>query len=164
MAAEHTDRLFTSVEEIFDLCEQADVLHFNNWIWTHRPGYAFGFEPENEYSNGHPFQRFFKQGKKIVFHFHGGPLQLDPRYWVDESNRVGATMIKCDPYTDIPGAHWMPNILNCEELPYKPGLQNRIAARGMPGVSIMGSLHDHRRVNGLIKNAFEYLRQRDCFD
>jgi hypothetical protein len=165
MAAQNTDRLFERIDEISDLCEWADVLHFNQWIWTYQPGQPFAFQPKSGYGSGHPFEEFFKPGKKIIFHFHGGPLQLNPGYWVDECKRVGARILKCDPYSMIEGAEWIPNILDIDEIPHKPFSERNLAdPRGLPFVSIMGGLDDTRRINRLIRESLEYLRQFFQFD
>jgi len=160
MAAQNTDRIFERVEEIFDLCEWADVLHFNQWIWSYKPGQPFAFQPVNGYGSGHPFEKFFKQGKKIAFHFHGGPLQLNPGYWVEECKRVGAKILKCDPYSMIEKAEWIPNILDLDTIPHRPFSERMVAgAKDISHIAIMGGLDDTRRINKLIRESLQYLKQ-----
>lgn len=158
MAASHTDRMFGEVEEILDLCEWADVLHFNQWIWTHRPGNAFDFQPVNEYGSGNPFERFLKN-KRIVFHFHGGALQLNPKYWIEEAGRVNAVMLKCDPYTDIDDARWIPNLLDFDSIPV-PDFDRGDLLK----IAVMGGVSDPRRINRLIQDSLTYLQKYYRFE
>jgi hypothetical protein len=155
MAAKQTDRKFKVLPEIYDLLTWADVLHFNQWIWTHRPGQAFTFYPVDEYKEENPFEQFLKH-KKVFFHFHGGYHQLDPSYWIRECSRVGAKMFKCDPYTKILGAKWMPNILDFSVVPFQEKKDNT-------KIAIMGSRGDNRRINALIEDSFKYLQRSHHF-
>ncbi len=156
-AAPKTDRMFRDPHEILDLCEWADVLHFNQWIWTHRVGHrVLEFVPENEYGNGHPFAKVM-QHKRVVYHFHGGQHQLRPDYWISECRRVGAKILKCDPLCPLDGAAWLPNVLDVENIePVHANLPLRVA--------IMGSLSDTRRNNAAVCAALKYLGiSHDCF-
>ncbi len=156
-AAPNTDQMFRDPHEILDWCEWADVLHFNQWIWTHRPGNrALEFVPDNEYGHGHPFQKLLPH-KRVVYHFHGGQHQLRPYYWLSECRRVGARVLKCDPLCPLEGATWLPNVLDVEHIePIAPHQPLRVA--------IMGALSDTRRNNSAICYALRYLGvEHDCF-
>lgn len=148
-AAPDTDVRFTTVDELLPLCEDADVLHFNQWIWTHRPGRKAGlFESRNEYGEGNPFSEVLRR-KRVIYHMHGGPHQLKPAYWVNECARVGATMLKCDPIAPIPGATWIPNVLDVPA-----GV--RVLENVRPSVALFGDETDIRRNNKQIMQAFDY--------
>lgn len=148
-AARNTDVMFNSIEQVVSMCEWADVLHFNQWIWTHRPGVTpCGFQPSNEYSGASPFAPFLKI-KRVVFHFHGGLHQLRPDYWVSECARVGARILKCDPITPIPGATWLPNVLD--------NIEARVDRNAPFRVAVMGALSDQRRNNQQIQAALKYV-------
>ena len=154
-AAPHSDLFFREVSELIPLCEWADVLHFNNWIWTHRPGnLGMDFVGENEYGCASPFEPFLRD-KRVFFHWHGGPHQSRPQYWIDECARVGAKMFKCDPVTELP-AKWMPNTLDIE-----PGA--RPDYRGEFRVAVYGALSDARRNNREIDEALKHLGIRGAF-
>ena len=152
-AAYNTDKLFNNISEILHLVEWADILHFNQWIWTHIPGDAFSFIPCNEYPKDNPFTPYLKD-KKVFFHFHGGFHQLSPDYWFSECERFGARMFKCDPYSRLASAKWMPNILDLSQIPYVP-----FNERNNTHITIMGSKNDTRRVNQLIDISFKYLQK-----
>jgi hypothetical protein len=152
-AAPNTDKIFTSIDEIIHFVEWADVLHFNQWLWTHRPGDAFAFAPFNEYTGDNPFTPYLKD-KKIFFHFHGGFHQLSPEYWLQECEKVGAKMFKCDPYSRLAGAKWMPNVLDLSQIPF-----TTFEDRNNTHITIMGSRSDTRRLNSLIDISFKYLQK-----
>lgn len=144
-AAKNTDFRFNQVEELIPYCEWADVLHFNQWIWTHRPGNApMAFLKMNEYGKGHPFTRFVGE-KKFVFHFHGGPHQIEPSYWIEEARKVGAGLIKCDPisFPRLPQVRWLPNIIPLDLAPAHMQADPLM-------VAIMGDKEDIRRNNNLL--------------
>ncbi len=148
--APNSDFQFLYVDEVVKMANEYDILHFNNWIWTHLPGKAFDFFMRNEYENGHPFEKL--EGKKqFVFHFHGGFHQFRPQYWLDECKRVGARIIKCDPIAPIPGATWLPNVLDLSQLPAS------ITGESPVKMAIMGSLSDNRRNNGVIQRSLNYI-------
>ncbi len=148
-AAANADVVFKGVDQILPLCEWADVLHFNQWIWTHIPGHApLEFKPGNEYghANGQcPFTDVLKR-KRVVFHFHGGRHQLLPDYWVEECRHRSALVLKCDPICPVPGARWIPNVLDVENC--------QPATRAGPvSVACMGDVSDSRRVNRMVAQA-----------
>jgi hypothetical protein len=150
-AASHTDKLFKHVDDIMPLCEWADVLHFNQWIWTHTPGmHTLEFLPGNPNGVGnHPFKRFVGH-KQFVYHFHGGKHQLCPDYWIDECKAANAAMLKCDPLCPIPEARWIPNVLDIQP-------EQQVDYDGPFQVAVMGSLSDQRRNNMQVQHALNYL-------
>jgi len=150
-AAPNSDILFKRVEDLLPFCEWADVIHFNNWLWTHKPGNnRLGFYPVNEYGGPSPFESVLQdKSKTIVYHFHGGNHQLNPKYWLDECTRIGVRILKCDPLCPIPGATWLPNVLD---------LKPAQVCRHQPfGVAIMGNVSDQRRNNYAIQSVLKYL-------
>jgi hypothetical protein len=149
-AAPSTDRRFERVADIMDLVEWADVLHFNQWIWTHRPGNKPMWHAGNEYGTGNPFAAALKT-KRVLFHFHGGPHQLAPDYWIRECGRVGATMLKCDPVLPLPGAQWVPNLT---DVPEGCG----VAESAPFGVSVYGDAGDMRRNNAMIFASLDHAK------
>lgn len=150
-AAPNSDIMFKQVEELLPICQWADVIHFSQWLWTHRPGNnRLAFYPVNEYNGLSPFESVLQdKSKTIVYHFHGGNHQLNPKYWLDECARVGARILKCDPLCPLPGATWLPNVLDiapaavCQHEPF--------------GVAVMGSMSDQRRNNYAIQAMLKYL-------
>jgi len=149
-AAPHSDKFFKRVEEILPLCEWADVLHFNQWIWTHHPGKdPYLFMPVNDYGSGSPFDSVLKK-KKVVYHLHCGPHQLNPQYWLDKCAEAGAAVFKCDPISPI-NAKWMPNVLDM------PVSRKFNPMTSPMSVCIYGSFSDTRRTNCQIRDALEYL-------
>lgn len=150
--APNSDFKFLSVDCIAKMALEYDILHFNNWIWTHRPGDAFSFAPRSEYGIAHPFEHL-RGKRKFVFHFHGGAHQLRPQYWVDECARMDARILKCDPISPIPGATWLPNVLNLDTITESTAPDSPLR------VSIMGALSDNRRNNGVIRHSLNYLSQ-----
>lgn len=159
IAAGNTDLKFKDVGEVVGVCRNADVLHFNQWIWTHRPSNKeFEFEPVNEYGSGSPFDGVLK-GKRVLFHFHGGSHQLNPDYWLGECQRVGATALKCDPISPLGPALWVPNVLDVAAMaapPYDP--------YGEIQVAVMGDLGDPRRNNIHIAECLKYAGiKHTCF-
>ncbi|MFA5186621.1 MAG: hypothetical protein WC551_09115 [Patescibacteria group bacterium] len=148
--AENSDFKFLYTDCVVKMASEYDILHFNNWIWTHKPGSAFDFFMRNEYEVGHPFEKYVGK-KQFVFHFHGGFHQFRPQYWLDECKKVGAKVIKCDPIAPIPGAAWLPNILNLSDIPTSMATQSPIK------VAIMGPVSDNRRNNGVIQRSLNYI-------
>lgn len=151
--ATHTHKQIQTAEEVAALAEEYDVLHFNQWLWTHKPKGAdrISFLPRSDYSELTPFDSLLKR-KKVFFHFHGGKLQLNPTYWVNECKANNVRMFKCDPVTPIPGARWMPNITTVSPLFDVAKSTDKLLA------AVHGSPDDPRRINGLIRDAMEYLR------
>jgi hypothetical protein len=147
--AENSDFKFLYVDEVVKMAEEYDILHFNNWIWTHKPGKAFDFFMRNEYETGHPFEKYAGK-KQFVFHFHGGFHQFRPLYWLDTCKAAGAKIIKCDPIAPIPGATWLPNVLDMRGIPAS------LAGAHPINVAIMGPVSDIRRNNGIIQRSLNY--------
>lgn len=158
-AACNTDYRFAKVDDILQYCEWADVLHFNQWIWTHQPdNHPFSFLKFNEYGKRHPFEQFIGK-KKFVFHFHGGPHQIDPAYWIEQAEIAHAGLIKCDPisFPRHPQVRWMPNIV-----------PTNLAPADMQAdplrVACMGDKHDIRRTNVLLyDNLYKLAIEHDFF-
>jgi len=150
VAAPHADLFFKKVGEVVRMAEDFDVLHFSNWMWTHRPGSP---DPHHAgmdiYSGDNPFEKFV--GNKVfVLHFHRGLLQYDNEAWEDECRRIGVRLLKCDPLAPIQ-AKWLPNILDMAGIRmHTAGYGKRVA------VGVYGSLYDSRRTNPGIKVQLEY--------
>ena len=104
-------------QPFLDLMRWADVLHFNEWIWTHALGtdHVANFIPQPKPT--FDFMPYLKD-KRVLFHFHGGLLQLYPDYWLDQCREVGAQVIVCDPLNEslIEGARWIPNLLDWQRI------------------------------------------------
>ena len=151
-AAPYADYCYCEIDDITKAAEGFDILHFNNWIWTHKPNTnAFLFHPYNEYGEGHPFEKLVGK-KKFVFHFHGGFHQLNPAYWVRECKLADASILKCDPIAPIPYATWLPNVLDLSTIrphtvPYNDGVR----------VAIHNDTADGRRNNKVIVQSLDYL-------
>jgi len=149
-AAPFTDRTFKSVDEIRDLLDWADVLHFQSHIWTHISGNrCFDFIPENEYCGPSPFEPWLKS-KRVFFHMHCGRYQQNPDYWVKECARVGATIVRCDPLCPVDGAVYLPNVVDvptdCAVDPNAPF-----------AVALYGDQRDTRRNNAQIMDILKWL-------
>jgi len=119
-----TDCLISDRDKFVELVEWADVLHFNEWSWRYKAGSNFfdSMRPCGVEEASIDFLPYLK-GKHVVFHMHGGPLQLSPDEYVQMCNEVGATLVVCDPLTEsvIPGTVWMPNVLNVEDISQADG-------------------------------------------
>jgi hypothetical protein len=148
-AAQQTDIMAKSIDEAVALAEWADVLHFNQWIWTHIPGHwPMKFVAGNDYGEGCPFEHLFKD-RRVVYHFHGGRHQLCPDYWLAECERVGAKTLKCDPIAPL-DATWLPNVLDVEP--------KRVCIESPFRVAVMGAQSDIRRNNRQIGEMLETLQ------
>lgn len=162
--ATQTDIQIRNMTQVKQLAVWADVLHFHQWIWLHRPGgrLACNFDTFDDYGDGmHPFRSVLADAnKRTVFHFHGGKHQLRPGPWIEECERVGAKILKCDPLAPIAGATWMPNVCSIPDNLRAVPLSDMGPAR----VAIMGGLHDKRRNNGFICDALtEAVIEHDLF-
>jgi len=99
--------------EFEDLLKWADVVHFNQWIWTHNPlnKNPFLWMPFND-------EPFFDlnilKDKRVIFHFHSGEVLAFPNYWVEECKKFNAQILTCDPPSEqiIKGSKWIPNVLD----------------------------------------------------
>lgn len=153
-AANKADFRYCEIEDVVYAAAGYDVLHFNNWIWTHKPSDdAFGFHPYNEWGEGHPFEKYVGK-KKFVFHFHGGFHQLNPANWVMECKMADARMLKCDPIAPLPYATWLPNVLDID------GIEGR-TTQECDGVrmALHGDVTDGRRNNKAIIASMGYLQR-----
>jgi len=115
--APHTDANLNNLKPII---EWADVLHFNQWIWTHNPSKPDPFQWTPFMDKPiMDFDKYFKT-RQVIFHYHAGEVLAEPSYWIKECNRVGAQIFCCAPTTElvVPGAKWMPNVLDITK--FKP--------------------------------------------
>ena len=151
-AAPDCDWVYGEIEDVVHAAGEYDILHFNNWIWTHKPGdSAFNFHPFNEWGEHHPFEKLIGQ-KQFVFHFHGGYHQLDPSYWIRECRIANAKMLKCDPISPISGAKWLPNILDINNVHHQTvGYSDKV------NIAIHSDITDGRRNNKVIVESLRYL-------
>lgn len=107
----------SNIEELKRKLEWADILHFNQWIWTHNPNtdQPFRWTPFND-TPIIDFYELFKT-KRVFFHYHSGEVLAEPSYWLRECKKVNAKIFTCDPPTElvVEGAKWMPNILDVKK-------------------------------------------------
>lgn len=155
--APHTDKQFSSIYEIEEMIKWADVLHFNQWIWTFKECNVNDDYLVIDKAEDNIYETYLHD-KQVVFHFHGGIPQLDPEYFVRECERVGAKMIKCDPFTQIDEAKWLPNVLDLEKV--KPTIDYKELRAVKLKVSIAEHLDDMRRTNKHIKFVLDILQKR----
>jgi len=170
-AAANTDFLFEDAHELLPHLQWADVLHFHQWIWTYTAGALqkrsiIEFDSTSEQyveKDSGIFKSFLKE-KKVAFHFHGGHLQLQPQYWIDRCAEVGATMFTCDPLADLPGACWMPNVLDSIAVEIAPKRGDLLPfVKGKMPIAVMGDLSDTRRNNKHIKQVLDHLGINSAF-
>lgn len=150
VAAPNADLFFTDVDQVVKMAEEFDILHFNNWIWSHKPGSHEHYAGWDLCGGDHPFDGLVGK-KQFVLHFHRGLLQYDPIYWEAECKKMEVKLIKCDPLAPLKGATWIPNILDLAGV-----LPHTVPYADPMAVAVYGSLFDSRRTNPGIKVALEY--------
>jgi glycosyltransferase involved in cell wall biosynthesis len=120
--AHNTDFLldYNNTKHFEEIIKWADVLHFNQWIWTHDPfkqNNEFAWTPEKD----KPIMDYYKyfRDRKVIFHFHAGEILSIPHYYEREAAKVRAKIFTCDPPSElcVKGAKWMPNVLDFTDMP-----------------------------------------------
>jgi glycosyltransferase involved in cell wall biosynthesis len=166
--ANKTDLLITpyNLAEYKQILQWADVLHFNQWIWTHNP-----FNGHNPFEWIHTkskpmfdYEPYFK-GKKIFFHFHSGEILAYPDHCVDEVKKVKGQIFTCDPpsISAVPGSKWIPNVLDID-------LPRAYDSTGMLRIFSGHGINDDRKNGAMYKRYIDMLSNNglrvefDCID
>ena len=162
--AHNTDFLLdhNNINQFEEIIKWADVLHFNQWIWTHDP-----FKQNNEFawtpSKDKPLMDYDKyfRNRKVFFHFHAGEVLSIPQYYEREVSRIRAKIFTCDPPSElcVKGAKWMPNVLDFTNMPEckanpKDGVLNIFCGHGHADDRKNVSLYK-RYIEVLVKNEYK---------
>jgi hypothetical protein len=151
VAAPNADHFFRDVGEVVEMAADYDILHFNNWMWTHTPNTSSPHHSNGDiYKTNNPFKRY-EGNKQFILHFHRGLLQYDPLLWEEECARLGVRLIKCDPLAPLHRAKWLPNVLDLTGI-----LPHTVPYASPMSVAIYSSLYDSRRTNPGIKVQLDF--------
>lgn len=111
----HDEDLFINDDdaEIENVLNEADILHFNTYLWDMDKRYY----AKPTYFNFVPFLK----KKKVIYHIHGNELCLEPKR-IKDLKSSGMHFITCSPimtrmydYID-----WIPNIIPIDDKLYQP--------------------------------------------
>lgn len=110
---EHDDDLiiWRDREVIKRVLDEADILHFNTFMWERDKEIDM---PEFDYAP-------YLGGKKLIFHLHGGPWSIRTER-LRSMIKDGVTIVSCSPPITgiVKGAHWLPNIVPIRDTLYMP--------------------------------------------
>lgn len=92
-------------DENRELIRSADILHFNQFDWTH-----FLFEP---------YLKIIGKNQKMIFHGHGGSWLLNPMGQINRCKARGAFVVTCSPMDEAvfegEKTHWIPNVMPLDD-------------------------------------------------
>jgi hypothetical protein len=96
-------------EELAEIIESADILHFNQYDWAYSDGSQ----------NFKKVTKHIKSYHKLIFHGHGGSWLLNPGEQIKRCKDAGAEMVVCSPLdpcaVGLDNCVWIPNVLDIEE-------------------------------------------------
>lgn len=141
-------------EQVEELIEKADILHFSQWDWNKK---ILGSTSKN--GSAFSFGEIFKiKDKKIIFQGHGGAWLLNPDERMKLYKENNVKVITCSPIDEvvIEGAEWMPNMLGLDTFDFTPNFNKDFKGKLHASLANVCPLY---KGGGIVEYVFEYLNK-----